>query len=77
MSDEPWSIADDELLRKLARAGTSMAEIAIQMNRNKSSIRSRTSTIKVCCSDFSRNSLRKLTGKIFRGTGIFGVHPRG
>jgi len=47
MTGVPWSIADDELLRKLARSGASLAEIAIQMKRGKSSIRSRAFKMKV------------------------------
>jgi hypothetical protein len=37
----PWSPDEDEQLRKLALSGASMAEIAKQMQRTKSSVRTR------------------------------------
>jgi hypothetical protein len=37
----PWSPDEDERLRKLALSGASMAEIAEQMQRTKSSVRTR------------------------------------
>jgi DNA-directed RNA polymerase specialized sigma24 family protein len=43
----PWSPDEDERLRKLALSGASMAEIAQQMQRTKSSIRTRASKLKI------------------------------
>jgi hypothetical protein len=40
-SNTPWSDEDDERLRKLAISGLSLAEIATQMERSKSSVRAR------------------------------------
>jgi hypothetical protein len=39
MSGVPWSPADDERFRALARSGLSVGEIAKQMQRNTSSVR--------------------------------------
>jgi hypothetical protein len=36
-----WSLVDDDLLRKLAKSGASLPVIAVQMQRNKSTVRSR------------------------------------
>jgi hypothetical protein len=43
----PWSNEDDQLLRGLAVSGFSLAEIAHQMVRGKSSVRSRALKIEV------------------------------
>ncbi len=43
----PWSPDEDEQLRKLALSGASMAEIAQQMQRTKSSVRTRASKLKI------------------------------
>jgi len=43
----PWSPDEDARLRKLALSGASMAEIAQQMQRTKSSIRTRASKLKI------------------------------
>lgn len=40
-SNTAWSDEDDERLRKLAISGLSLAEIAAQMERSKSSVRAR------------------------------------
>jgi hypothetical protein len=37
----PWSNEDDQQLRSLAQSGFSLAEIAHEMGRSKSSVRSR------------------------------------
>jgi hypothetical protein len=37
----PWSPAEDQQLRKLALSGQSLAQIAAQMQRGKSSVRTR------------------------------------
>jgi hypothetical protein len=47
MSGVPWSTADDERLRALARSGLSVGEIAKQMRRNASSVRTRATAIKI------------------------------
>jgi hypothetical protein len=43
----PWSPDEDERLRKLALSGASMAEIAQQMQRTKSSVRARALKLKI------------------------------
>ena len=43
----PWSPDEDERLRKLALSGASMAEIAQQMKRTKSSVRTRALKLKI------------------------------
>jgi hypothetical protein len=43
----PWSDEDDQQLRSLAISGFSLAEIARQMVRNKSSVRSRALKIEI------------------------------
>jgi hypothetical protein len=43
----PWSDEDDQLLRSLAFSGYSLAEIAHQMVRSKSSVRSRALKIEI------------------------------
>jgi hypothetical protein len=43
----PWSDEDDQQLRSLAKSGLSLAEIAHQMRRSKSSVRSRALKITV------------------------------
>jgi len=62
MSGVPWSIADDELLRKLARSGASLTEIAIQMKRGRSSVRSRASKMEVVVAR-ERNGMTPLKAK--------------
>jgi hypothetical protein len=57
MTFVPWSPAEDERLRKLALSGLSLAEIARQMERSKSSVRSRALKIKVAARD--RNPMQK------------------
>jgi len=47
MSGAPWSPAEVERLRALARSGLSMTEIAKRMRRNRSSVRSRVVTMKI------------------------------
>jgi hypothetical protein len=47
MSGVPWSTADDERLRALARSGLSVGEIAKQMQRNASSVRTRAVAMKI------------------------------
>jgi hypothetical protein len=42
-----WSPAEDERLRELALSGESLAEIAVQMQRNKSSVRTRALKLEV------------------------------
>lgn len=56
----PWSALDDDLLRILARRGLSEGEIAEQMQRNKSSVRSRAAKIMVPIAR-DRNGMQKLT----------------
>jgi hypothetical protein len=41
MTFVPWSPAEDEQLRRLALSGLSLAQIASQMERSKSSVRNR------------------------------------
>jgi hypothetical protein len=47
MKSIPWSPDDDERLRKLAFSGASMAEIARQMQRTKSAVRTRALKLKI------------------------------
>jgi hypothetical protein len=42
-----WSIEEDERLRGLARSGFSLAEIAHQMQRSKSSVRARATKLMI------------------------------
>jgi len=55
-----WSAADDVLLRSLALQGLSESQIAAQTNRNKSSVRSRASKIKVAIARYW-NGIQKLS----------------
>ena len=41
MSRRPWSLKEDDQLRKLALAGLSLAAIAEQLKRSKSAVRVR------------------------------------
>jgi hypothetical protein len=54
----PWSPADDDLLRALAMRGLSEGEIAEQMDRSKSSVRSRAAKIQVAIAR-DRNGMQK------------------
>jgi DNA-directed RNA polymerase specialized sigma24 family protein len=58
MTFVPWSPAEDERLRKLALSGLSLTEIARQMERSKSSVRSRALKIKVAIAR-DRNPMQK------------------
>ena len=55
----PWSTADDDLLRDLARRGLSEGEIADRLKRNKSSVRTRAKRIGVTIAR-DRNGMQKL-----------------
>ena len=54
----PWSDEDDQQLRGLALLGFSLAEIAHQMARGKSSVRSRALKIEIAIAR-DRNPMRK------------------
>ena len=54
----PWSDDDDQQLRSLALSGFSLAEIAHQMVRSKSSVRSRALKIEIAIAH-DRNPMRK------------------
>jgi hypothetical protein len=54
----PWSDEDDQQLRSLALSGFSLAEIAHQMMRGKSSVRSRALKIEIAIAR-DRNPMRK------------------
>ena len=54
----PWLLTDDDLLRALAMRGLSEGEIAEQMQRNKSSVRSRAAKIEVAIAR-DRNGMQK------------------
>ena len=43
----PWSTDDDQRLRELAQSGLSFAEMARQMNRSRSVIRSHAEKLKI------------------------------
>jgi hypothetical protein len=62
MSGVPWSPADDERFRTLARSGLSVREIAQQMQRNTSSVRTRAISMKVTIAR-DRNPAKKAKGK--------------
>ena len=47
MAFVPWSEEEDEQLRKLAKSGIGMAEIALMMQRTKSSVRVRASKLEI------------------------------
>jgi hypothetical protein len=47
MAFEPWSEEEDEQLRKLARSGCGMVEIAQTMERTKSSVRVRAQKLNI------------------------------
>ena len=53
----PWSDEDDQRLRSLAQSGFSLAEIAHQMVRSKSSVRSRALKIAIAIAR-DRNPMR-------------------
>jgi hypothetical protein len=54
----PWSDDDDRQLRSLALSGFTLAEIAHQMVRSKSSVRSRALKIEIAIAR-DRNPMRK------------------
>jgi hypothetical protein len=58
MTFVPWSPAEDEQLRRLALSGASMAEIAAQMKRSKSSVRNRALNLKIAIAR-DRNPVQK------------------
>jgi hypothetical protein len=47
MNAPPWTAEEDERLRNLALSGVSLAEIAHQMQRGKSSVRNRALKMKI------------------------------
>jgi hypothetical protein len=47
MKSIPWSPEEDERLRKLALSGLSMAEIAHELRRNRSSVNTRAAKLKI------------------------------
>jgi hypothetical protein len=53
-----WSEEEDERLRKLALSGASLAQIAEQMLRNKSSVRNRASKLEIAIAR-DRNPMQK------------------
>jgi hypothetical protein len=53
-----WSSEEDERLRKLALSGASLAQIAEQMLRNKSSVRNRASKLEIAIAR-DRNPMQK------------------
>jgi hypothetical protein len=53
-----WSPAEDEQLRRLALSGLSLAEIAAQMERSKSSVRYRALNLKIAIAR-DRNPMQK------------------
>jgi hypothetical protein len=59
-----WSAEEDERLRKLALSGASLAQIAEQMLRNRSSVRNRASKLEIAIAR-DRNPMQKpgLKGK--------------
>jgi hypothetical protein len=52
-----WSPAEDERLRKLALSGLSLAEIAGQMERSKSSVRARALKMNIAIA-YDRNPMQ-------------------
>jgi hypothetical protein len=58
MTFVPWSPAEDEQLRRLALSGLSLAEIASQMERSKSSVRNRALNLTIAIAR-DRNPMRK------------------
>jgi hypothetical protein len=59
-----WSQDQDHKLRKLAAAGTSMAEIAEQIGRTKSAIRVRAAKLKIAIAR-DRNPMQGIRRKTF------------
>jgi hypothetical protein len=47
MSTGPWSPDEDERLRNLARSGFSLTEIALELQRRKSSVHGRATRLKI------------------------------
>jgi hypothetical protein len=47
MSTGPWSLDEDERLRDLARSGFSLTEIALELQRRKSSVHGRATRLKI------------------------------
>jgi hypothetical protein len=58
MSGDPWSQEEDDRLQKLALSGLSLAEIAAQMGRGKSSVRTRALKMNVAIAR-DRNPMQK------------------
>jgi hypothetical protein len=54
----PWSPAEDQQLRKLALSGQSLAQIAAQMQRGKSSVRTRALKLEIAIAH-DRNPMRE------------------
>jgi hypothetical protein len=55
---QAWSPAEDERLRKLALSGASLTEIAAQMDRGKSSVRTRALSLGIAIAR-DRNPMQK------------------
>ena len=55
----PWSTAEDQQLRKLALSGLSLAQIAAQMQRGKSSVRTRALKLEIAIAS-DRNPMQEL-----------------
>jgi hypothetical protein len=73
MAKRPWSVSDHEILRSLALRGLSEAEIAAQMQRSKSSVRTNAATINVkIARDW--NGTQKFN-KLVRRRGGIGLRP--
>lgn len=62
----PWSEEEDEQLRKLAKSGIGMAEIAQTMHRTKSSVRVRASKLGIAIAR-QENPMQK--GRLLAVTG--------
>jgi hypothetical protein len=58
MTFVPWSPEEDDRLRKLALSGLSLAEIAAQMERGKSSVRTRALKMNIAIAR-DRNSMQQ------------------
>ena len=62
MSRSPWTADDDKQLRKLAQAGLSLRELALELGRSTSSVRTRALKLEVAIAR-DLNGMQKQSGR--------------
>jgi hypothetical protein len=62
VSRSPWTADDDKQLRKLAQAGLSLRELALELGRSTSSVRTRALKLEVAIAR-DLNGMQKQSGR--------------